>query len=65
MWAPLMYAARDGATEAALALVPLGADVNSEIDGMTLLIEAVINMHFDLAPSSSTRARIRTWPILR
>jgi len=50
MWAPLMYAARDGATDAALALVSLGADVNKrDSDGMTPLIEAVINVHFDLA----------------
>ena len=50
MWAPLMYAARDGATDAALALISLGADVNKrDSDGMTPLIEAIINMHFDLA----------------
>ena len=50
MWAPLMYAARDGAADAALALVSLGADVNKrDPDGMTPLIEAIVNMHFDLA----------------
>jgi ankyrin repeat protein len=49
-WTPLMYAAREGATDAALTLVALGANVNlRDNDGMTPLIEAVINMHLDLA----------------
>ncbi len=49
-WTPLMYAAREGATDAALALVELGADVNvQDPEGMTPLIEAIINVHFDLA----------------
>ena len=49
-WTPLMYAAREGAADAALALVALGADVNvSDPEGVTPLLEAILNAHFDLA----------------
>jgi len=49
-WTPLMYAAREGADSAALTLIELRADVNvKDPEGMTPLIEAIINMHLDLA----------------
>ena len=49
-WTPLMYAAREGAADAAMALVALGADVNvRDPEGVTPLIEAILNAHFDLA----------------
>ncbi len=49
-WTPLMYAAREGATDAVLALLSLGANINArDPEGVTPLIEAVVNMHFDLA----------------
>ena len=49
-WTPLMYAAREGAAGAAMALVSLGADVNArDPEGVTPLIEAILNAHFDLA----------------
>ena len=49
-WTPLMYAAREGAANAAMALVALGADVNvRDPEGVTPLIQAILNAHFDLA----------------
>lgn len=48
---PLLHAARAGHTEAALALLDGGADIDaqSEGDGTTPLLIATINGHFDLA----------------
>ena len=49
-WTPLLYAAREGAADAALALVALGADVNvRDPEGVSPLLEAILNAHFDLA----------------
>ena len=49
-WTPLMYAARQGATEAARALVEQGADLNlTDPDGATALLIAIINGHYDTA----------------
>src|SRR5690606_20844862 len=49
-WTPLMYAARDGAFEAAKVLVEHHADLNlTDPDGTTALVLAVINYHYDLA----------------
>jgi ankyrin repeat protein len=49
-WTPLMYAARDGATEAAQALVAAGAEVNAvDPDGTTPLVRAIWNAHYDTA----------------
>src|SRR4029450_1281074 len=49
-WTPLMYAARQGAIEAALVLVEAGADLNvTDPDGTTALVLAIINAHYDLA----------------
>ena len=49
-WTPLMYAAREGAADAAMALVALGADMNvQDPEGVTPLLEAILNAHFDLA----------------
>ena len=49
-WTPLMYAAREGAAAAAMALIELGADVNvKDPEGVTPLLEAILNAHFDLA----------------
>ena len=47
---PLMFAARQGAGGAARALVEVGADPNlTEPDGMTALVNAIINAHYDVA----------------
>jgi ankyrin repeat protein len=49
-WTPLMYAARDGALEAAAALADARADLNvTDPDGTTALAFAIINAHFDTA----------------
>jgi ankyrin repeat protein len=49
-WTPLMYAAREGASDAALTLVSLDANINKrDPEGVTPLIEAIVNMHYDLA----------------
>jgi ankyrin repeat protein len=49
-WTPLMYAARDGAPDAARALAKAGADVNAtDPDGTTALILAIMNSHYDTA----------------
>lgn len=49
-WTPLMYAARDGAIDAASALVDAKADLNlQDPDGTTALMLAIINAHFDTA----------------
>ncbi len=49
-WTALMYAARDGALEAARALCEAGADVNAaDPDGTTPLLLAIDNGHYDTA----------------
>ncbi|HKH73014.1 MAG TPA: ankyrin repeat domain-containing protein, partial [Vicinamibacterales bacterium] len=49
-WTPIMYAARDGAPEAARALAKAGADVNAvDPDGSTPIILAIMNSHYDTA----------------
>jgi uncharacterized protein len=47
---PLLFAARQGALDAARVLVRAGADLNIiEPDGTNALVTAVINAHYDLA----------------
>ena len=49
-WTPLMYAARQGALEAAKELVENGADVNlMDPAGTSAMILAIINSHYDVA----------------
>jgi uncharacterized protein len=49
-WTPLMYAARDGAIDAAAALADAKVNLNTgDPDGTTALMLAIINAHFDLA----------------
>ena len=49
-WTPLMYAARDGAPDAARVLARAGAEVNaSDPDGTTPLMLAIMNSHYDTA----------------
>jgi ankyrin repeat protein len=49
-WTPLMYAARQGATNAARALAETGANLNlTDPDGTSALVLAIINAHYDLA----------------
>jgi ankyrin repeat protein len=49
-WTALMYAARDGAPDAALALIQAGANVNfADVDGTTVLLRAIANAHYDTA----------------
>lgn len=51
-WTPLMYAARQGALEAAEALLEVGADPDlTDPDGATALVLAIINAHYDVAAS--------------
>jgi ankyrin repeat protein len=48
-WAPLHVAAREGARDAALALIEVGADKEiQDPDGLTALNVAVMNAHYDL-----------------
>ena len=49
-WTPLMYAARDGAPDAAAALLAAGAGINAvDPDGTTPLVRAIWNFHYDTA----------------
>ncbi len=49
-WTALMYAAREGAATATRALAECGADLNAAgPDGITPLMLAIINAHYDLA----------------
>ena len=49
-WTPLMYAAREGAMNAARVLLDRGAGVNlTDPDGATALVLAIINYHYDFA----------------
>jgi ankyrin repeat protein len=49
-WAPLLYAARQNAADAALALAETGADLDvRDADGTTALGIAILNGHYDLA----------------
>src|SRR3954467_15945787 len=49
-WTPLMYAAREGAAEAARTLAEAGADLNAvDAEGTTALIRAITNSHYDTA----------------
>jgi ankyrin repeat protein len=49
-WAPLLYAARENARDAALALIESGADKDiRDPDGLTALNIAIMNAHYDLA----------------
>jgi ankyrin repeat protein len=49
-WTVLMYAARQGATDAARVLIASGAQVNTtDPDGTTALVLAIINGHYDTA----------------
>ena len=49
-WPALMYAARDGAPDAARALARGGADLNAvDPEGTTALVRAIINSHYDTA----------------
>jgi ankyrin repeat protein len=49
-WTPLMYAARDGAADAARALAAAGADLDAvDPEQTTALVRAITNAHFDTA----------------
>jgi ankyrin repeat protein len=49
-WTPVMYAARQGALEAAEMLAALGADLNQvDPDGATAIVLAIINANYDVA----------------
>jgi cytohesin len=49
-WPPLLFAARENAPAAALALIEAGADPNvRDPDGLTALNVAIMNEHYDLA----------------
>jgi ankyrin repeat protein len=49
-WTALMYAARQGAVNAARALAEAGADLDrTDPNGTSALVSAIINLHFDLA----------------
>jgi ankyrin repeat protein len=49
-WTALLYAAREGAIDAAEALLDLGAAIDvQDPEGVTPLMQAVVNVHFDLA----------------
>jgi ankyrin repeat protein len=49
-WTPLMYAARDGAADAAAVLAEAGADLNAvDPEHATALLRAIMNAHYDTA----------------
>src|SRR5712671_2229580 len=49
-WTPLMYAAREGAVDAAKALADSGADLNlTDPDSYSALVLSIINGHYDTA----------------
>jgi ankyrin repeat protein len=49
-WTPLMYAARQGSTDAARVLIASGAELNvTDPDSTTALMIAIINGHYDTA----------------
>jgi ankyrin repeat protein len=49
-WTPLMYAAREGALDAAKALAEAGADLNlTDPESYTALLISIINGHYDTA----------------
>jgi uncharacterized protein len=49
-WTPLMYAAREGSTEAVRTLAEGGADLNAvDAEGATALLRAITNSHYDTA----------------
>jgi uncharacterized protein len=49
-WTPLMYAAREGSTEAARTLAEGGADLNAvDAEGASSLLRAIANSHYDTA----------------
>jgi ankyrin repeat protein len=49
-WTALMYAARQGAVDAARVLGDAGADVNlTDPEGTTALVRAIVNGHYDVA----------------
>jgi ankyrin repeat protein len=49
-WTPLMYAARDGAADAARVLAEAGADLNAvDPENATALLRAIDNSHYDTA----------------
>jgi ankyrin repeat protein len=49
-WTPLMYAARDGAADAARTLAEAGAELDAvDAEGTTALIRAITNSHYDTA----------------
>jgi ankyrin repeat protein len=49
-WSPLMFAAREGAIDAATALLDAGVDRNAvDPEGTSALVIAIINANFDLA----------------
>ncbi len=49
-WPPLLFAARENAPAAALALIDVGADPDiRDPDGLTALNVAIMNAHYDLA----------------
>ena len=59
----MYFAARQGCAECVTVLASLKADVNfADQDGVTPLIYALINGHYDVAARCSTRAPIRTSP---
>jgi ankyrin repeat protein len=49
-WTALMYAARENAMDAAAALLDAGANINAaDPEGVTPLMQAILNLHYDLA----------------
>ena len=54
-WSPLMYAAREGATDAVRTLAEGGADVDAtDAEGATALLRAITNSHYDTAAALIT-----------
>ena len=57
-WSAVMYAAREGAVDAARALAESGANLNlTDPEGTTALIIAVINGHYDVVVGAAREGR--------
>jgi len=62
---PLLFAARQGCVECEEILLEAGARINTvDPDGISPVLIAIINGHYDAAALLLNKARIRIWPTI-